>query len=706
MIMSCKTITAQEILLRKRFKFQIRGSELGSSKSAVLAFNKNIETLGFTFSPALIARLEQLSINEIEVLYQEIVPILRKMVGARKYNPMYPNFPKQVMEASDEELYINAIVHYFSAYAKDCGIIDFTLLPKYKEEARLPLFERTKLRVLNEAFPNELDDIFNTIISSNSSITEEDKEYVEWFIINDYKIIVNIPQKEQLALVIGLYKQFNKDLNELTSCLRTATDVLRTAVIMSGGDVSLAKPTKFRKFSRRERKFFLAALENANNITEDMLRYKERWKCLGFLIHPEDYKDKFPKTYQAFDVLRNNLPFSTFNGKVEKLIKTGDTKNAGILLASRPGEFARRLDSLLRKTDEPGVIINQFAAATGNGHISTPVLLQVKAHFSHRRSGPNVLRTFFPKGNVAKIQAVQNNIEEIDNQYLKDIIDIVDYDLENRFKQLPSLGNVYLDENLKNYNIPFAQRSTSKALKTIARGSRIPFEEDKNIIRFFIHWRNKSDGRNTRVDIDSSAIFYDSTFRELGTVAWYDRGLKNKDYAAHSGDITDAPKGASEFIDVDINKALQHKVRYVMHEIHCYNHPNFLEIPECFAGWMLRENAQAGKIFEARTVQNRFDITSELPVCIPLIIDIKNKEVIWADIAFKGSGYSNDARFTSNCNAVLLQSILNLVKPTVYDLLEIHTKARGKRVDKLEEADTVFSVDIASDQKLLSEYLV
>ena len=32
---------------------------------------------------------------------------------------MYPNFPKQVMEASDLELYLNAITHYWMAAVRD-----------------------------------------------------------------------------------------------------------------------------------------------------------------------------------------------------------------------------------------------------------------------------------------------------------------------------------------------------------------------------------------------------------------------------------------------------------------------------------------------------------------------------------------------------------------------------------------------------------
>ena len=37
------------------------------------------------------------------------------MVGANvEYRPMYPNFPKQVVEASDCELLVYALTHYWT----------------------------------------------------------------------------------------------------------------------------------------------------------------------------------------------------------------------------------------------------------------------------------------------------------------------------------------------------------------------------------------------------------------------------------------------------------------------------------------------------------------------------------------------------------------------------------------------------------------
>lgn len=51
--------------------------------------------------------------------------------------------------------------------------------------------------------------------------------------------------------------------------------MLQLAVALSDGDVSLAAATKFRRFSRPERRLLLELLEESRSITEDMLRYPE-----------------------------------------------------------------------------------------------------------------------------------------------------------------------------------------------------------------------------------------------------------------------------------------------------------------------------------------------------------------------------------------------------------------------------------------------
>ena len=79
--------------------------------------------------------------------------------------------------------------------------------------------------------------------------------------------------------------------------LKTSTDVLRVAVVMSGGDVSLAANTKFRRFKRPERRFILDALEAipTSACTEDMMRRPEVWKRLCVNCGPRRLQTPIPE---------------------------------------------------------------------------------------------------------------------------------------------------------------------------------------------------------------------------------------------------------------------------------------------------------------------------------------------------------------------------------------------------------------------------
>jgi hypothetical protein len=479
---------------------------------------------------------------------------------------------------------------------------------------------------------DDFERIFTGLIEANSSLSERDKAIVGWFVDNYGDDLLRlmpaeIPQKENLALLAGLLLK-RSEPTFLLPQLKTATDVLRVAAVMSGGKVSLAAPTKFRKFSRRERRFFLRALEACNEITEDMLRWKGYWVRLGEILHPSEYKDRFPKVHEAFDVLHNDKPFATFNAKVEAGLVGKDFASTIELLSQRPGIFARRLDHLLRLGGGVEAVDSFLLVAD---RVATPVLLQVFHHFK-TRAEERSLRAFFPKGNVAKVQvqeiALSPLSEDLTSRVARGIREI----LVRRFASLPSLGKVRVDESLKSYLVPFAMRSASKSLRTIARGSRIDLPE-ANTIRFFLWWKN---GEH-RTDIDLSALFFSTGWSRLGHVSYFN--LREHALGCyHSGDVVDAPDGACEFIDLDRKLMLAKGIRYAVMCLNSFTSQPYCDLPECFAGWMARVKPQSGEVFEARTVQDKIDVSSDTTVSLPVIIDLAESQVIWADVALRSAG--------------------------------------------------------------------
>ena len=91
------------------------------------------------------------------------------------------------------------------------------------------------------------------------------------------------------------------------------------------------------------------------------------------------------------------------------------------------------------------------------------------------------------------------------------------------------------------------------------------------------------------------------------------------------------PDGASEFIDVDLDKALELGFRYVTMDVRAYDGPTFLHHDQCFAGFMLRKEAASGEIFEPASVWSKFDITRDRKSTLLCLFDIKTRQMIWFD---------------------------------------------------------------------------
>ena len=130
---------------------------------------------------------------------------------------------------------------------------------------------------------------------------------------------------------------------------------------------------------------------------------------------------------------------------------------------------------------------------------------------------------------------------------------------------------VYIDEKLGSFPIPFSQRSGSKSLRQLTRGSRLPIPPG-DVVRFFIWWKEGVvNGQPTGdVDIDLSAVMYDDKWNYLEHLSY--TNLKSDKYRAfHSGDIISAPNGASEFIDLDIPSVLKYGGRYIVVSVFSFN---------------------------------------------------------------------------------------------------------------------------------------
>ncbi len=676
-------------------EYQQRESEL----TLVVTMMKNVQSLGFTFSKELFDVLCHMNREELKAFYTDTIPALKELVGADvTYNPMYPNFPTQVAEADGIELFINAIVHYWSFG---------TLMPEYEKDERLPLIDDNKMALLSIGSHEDLMQIFSNLVASKTSLSAQDKEDITEIVKScvDYTNYLpdEIPLKENVALIGKLIIEEApiKSANAIKKYFKTATDILRLVTALSDGDISLATKTKYRSLKRCKRRMILDLLANCGNIVEDLFRYQYEWIRVAEILHPFEYDyKKYKEVNKAFNILRNERKPLMFGGKVQAAILRKDMKSAADLLKSRPGEFARQLDKVIRDSDNANYIVDCFASVASE--ISAPVLLQVRQHFIGRMAEiPNPVRVFFPKGNLAKATVIKNELPAIDKTVCQNVARICRDALIEQYKAKEAMGKVYVDGEFKNFIVPFSQRSASSTSKNIVRGSQLAIKSDATAVRAFIWWTNtaKSNGWDGgRVDIDLSAAIFDSDWNFVEHVS-YTRLRSDKMKAYHSGDITDGRspngKGVAEFLDVDID-AVAKNGRYIVYQVYNYTGQKYCDIENCRFGWMEREDVGSGEIFEPTTVEMVMDVNAEGTVAIPVIFDCVERKFIWCDmnlgIESARYGGNNLESNLSGVNAVCY-AMTHLNKTNLFDLVMLNAVARGTVVTDRNEADIIFSND-------------
>jgi hypothetical protein len=191
------------IYIRRKSKLYLDKGENYLTDDYIFNLLKNIEGLSYTLSTELIEVVKTLSLDRLRTFYKQLITDLRENVGENvEFKPMYPNFPEQIKETTEEELYSNAFWHYLGDW------IGKRILPKYEKKERENLKDKINLKVIGLGNKEDFNSIFTRLLSSKTSISETDKQDVEWYVKNyDNKIFdltpTEIPLKENVAYFLG-----------------------------------------------------------------------------------------------------------------------------------------------------------------------------------------------------------------------------------------------------------------------------------------------------------------------------------------------------------------------------------------------------------------------------------------------------------------------------------------------------------------------
>ena len=653
------------------------------NRITVATVQSHLMQWGYMLDEDAFTELSKSDLPFIVKFNDEVITYLRKISGGKyKHEPLYKNFPQEVMSKSDFELYLNAIRHYWSNGTWEPSTVTYEKPIK---------FEKIKYTLIKYGTAERFSRIFTDLVSINQSLTPTDLEVVKWFVTSGEKLIFPsvVPFKENLCTLAGM------GVEGLP--VKTTTDVLRIAVHLSGGDTSLPKVPfkevkanrwsshkvynvardkfKFKKFTRKERKYILGLLEKTNCDPKEMVLKDQRWIRLGEILHPMEYKKLYPRSANAFTKIRNGEAkswYSTLNDAFKKDLETGLK-----VLSQKPGEFSRRIDWLVRTYPKNLDTILSHLTEVLKG-TSNKVLFEVYGHFE-KRAEPATSRSIMVKG--ARKRTELPKLPVFSKSTVETIHSKLFETLRDKFSTLDGLGNCWIDEELKKIPLPTNMRSLNFSAKPTVRGQRMPLDNpDAKVIRPFVHWMDKHGSE----DLDLSVTF---TGKKGAEVLSYSNLRVGK--SCHSGDVRHRQGACAEYIDIDMKDALSRGFQYVVIDVRNFNGGSLKSVESVF-GIMEREHPQSNSTWLPETISNCQSLESQSTNTLIAIIDLETKEYIMLDVDSGGTTY---ARGDVKNTLKVIEQYAKPPKVSVYDLVLLHVEGRGKQVTLDDNVDTYFKFE-------------
>ncbi len=693
--------------------------EARTSPAMVTALNLEVAGYGYGLTASLMKALGTLGDTAFRTQRSDILNALSEIKGMNHdYKRLFNNFPydtpdqheymeKRVLGDLASRLGITLGGNRLTALS--CGhIIDSALfdveefgacpicqhaVPELSspDEAKFAFASVTPAQPLDFS-PDGLKTEGDRLLARQSSLSEDEKSLLKALIADG--VPLSAPEKIYNETIPFVYRAMGVDA--IRGSMKSATDVLRIVYFLSNPDADLSLKENVRfKLSTSEKKAVLSLLDGVDNLAEDMMRNRERWLRLGEGLHPNTPKNtaRYPRAAEAFDRLRNRAgEIDTFSRRMEVGLRSRTVDAAFVAdMASRPGEFARKIDFMLRTAADPEIVTTALRDKVAP-KMTDKMLLEIRKYLGSRDLLKQ--RLFIPKGRVNRVQVVEDKRAPLPAGPTSDAIAIIDTELRSRFSAREPLGRVFIDPLLQDVVLPFNRRGdSSTSTATLPKGSRFPFVGD--VIRLFVWWKNGDAGR---VDVDLSLTQFDSSMKSRGYVGF--QNLQSQG-VVHSGDIQNAPDGAAEFIDIEVAKLVSAGVRFISPSVRSFTGQTFNRFP-CFVGYMERDALRSGKVFEPESVTLRFDLDSENTTAAPIIFDLVERKVIYADIASGNSAHSAEGGAGTKQQA-LTEAMMTVSerKPTLYDVLLLNAQARGEIVDNREDADVVY--DFSDALRLIEE---
>ena len=677
---------------------------------------KKFEGYGYIFSKELAIAISKEERNTIIDKLKSVIEVIEDFKSDKNYTVFYKNFPDEVINMNEIDLYINQILHYWIGY-----------LPSNNENIIKEDVEPSKLvkaRELNLIDDEMIEKLFVDLLSSNVTLSEQ--------YLDDVCVLTNNKSIKELEDYME-YIQMKETLTTVSSYIlkkegvlignfKTATDILRLIAKISADELN-NKHIHFAYFSRAELSQLMTKLENLQNPMPDIKRYSKPWHTFFKLYAKKINFNKYPKVRKVADMLFGDISYMTERGKINEKIKRlpimseEELDNFVKEYIVFYGDYVREILSLLNKAKENQYEKLLLGLENCVTKVNTRILFQLYDRIINLKAkDKTVPRLVNSKGKWRRLRESISLSDELLNRVLQ----IVEDGIKTQLKEKENLGKIFIDEDYKNIMLTTSEKDSNVSLRPMTRGSRIKFNPNAEVLRFFVAWKNLDEKTlkelNTiydRVDVDLSALTFNENLEFNDVVAYYNQ---KKSGFAFSGDITNAPEGALEYIDVfDLERLKKKGNRYILMQIRSYNGYTFEEINSVYAGVMELTSIEAKekKNMYSTAITEGFQIVSSERTTNTILVDLKKFEYIWLDMNM--DSYKLDI-FQNALNYEEIPYLNDMLRyfsrkqyVTMYDLLKLNADVRGVLTKDKKEADVIFEkVDNKNNLVLadiLSNYL-
>lgn len=587
----------------------------------------NIASYGYGVSERVLDALSCADREGVEEWWAQVEGALRAITGDDKNMAnfvVYKNFPAEVLSKSEVEYWLPQLLMYWGLPNE---------LFTEPVAAREPLDEELTATILHLAAPASIVSIYEGLLASPVRWTDGQREDVLF-------LAEQVGQKTELGSVV--FKENMVTLGVRLMALgheviaHNATDVLRLAAVMSGASADLRERVKFRSFKRAERRALLRMLEASEGLDEDIARRPEVFKRLLFCLHPGDWGRRYGRVVDAHDRLCRGEKFQTYNSRLEAALAARD-ESALRLLASRPGEFVRRLHVALLRYGVRAAKV--FASVVPKLTVTQLVKIEKYLESANQREW----RLFAPKGNWTRLQLQLNDLDarRIDSDSLGIVMRAISGELRQRVAGV--LPDVYVDPRVDWIKL----QTSDSELSPYGRGTVFPIPDNVTFIRTASYWETGETSRN--LWFDNGWNFFDKSWSPVGSCCW--NVPRYGDAAIFSGDPTNSGEmegRACQMIDLYLDRMLEVGARYAVWNILCYSRITFAQAKEVYAALQWGEKPQEGKLFEPSRCQLSFPLQGDNYTKYVAYIDAMEREVVYMDANLK----ANTTSAASNANTV------------------------------------------------------